>query len=71
MQKLIYTCDQCGVQLGDKKHITLQFGEYSGIAKKSKEGTWGVHNKLNGKFVHFCNSVCIGKVFRELMAAVK
>lgn len=71
MQKTVYICDQCGVVIGGKKHLSLQFSNFSGVAvpPKRNEG-WGVHNKLTGKFMHFCNGRCIGAYFTELMKKV-
>lgn len=73
MQKTIYTCDQCGKTFGLVKHISLAVtGEYSGIAVPPlKDKFWGVHKKLTGKFMHFCNGSCIGKYFTGLMKLVK
>lgn len=72
MQKTIYTCDQCEKEIGNKRHITLVMAANmvaSGIAVPPSKGqsTWGVHHKLNGKFLHFCNGVCIGRYFSALL----
>lgn len=75
MQKTVYTCDACEKVIGDKKHITLAFGAsaFSGIAVPPSKtiGQWSVHKKLTGTFKHFCNGVCIGRFFSNLMKEVK
>lgn len=69
MQETVYKCDNCQKIIGNKKHISTSFGPYSGIAHPpGKNGpTWQVHNKLNGRFLHFCNGKCIGEYFRKLL----
>ena len=75
-QKTSYICDseKCKKEIGDKKHISLVFAGHtnaSGIAippKESKHNQWGVHHKLNRRFLHFCNGKCIGAFFSDLMS---
>lgn len=74
MQKTVYTCDHCQETIGAKKHITLvvaanMIGSGIAIPPNTLAGTtvWSVHQKLNGKFMHFCNGSCIGKFFTGLM----
>lgn len=77
MRQTVYKCDHCKVEIGDKKHISLQFANYSGIAippstdemvkfTKGFGNTWKVVESLQGKFVHFCNHVCLGRYFGEI-----
>lgn len=69
MQQTVYKCDECSNEIGAKKHISLNIGHsYSGIATPpTKGGQWEVKNKINGKFMHFCNGQCIGRFFSALM----
>lgn len=32
MQKTIYTCDNCEKAFGEKRHLSLSFGRFSGVA---------------------------------------
>ena len=82
MQETVYKCDQCTNILGPKKHISLSFGPYSGIAvpptieDMALEGIggrklkWGIRENLQSKFLHFCNGKCIGAYFKELLNRV-
>jgi len=77
MQKIVYSCDECGKAFGDHTHISLQFGGFSGIAVPVKSELayvpmtekekvhWEVREKVNGKFMHFCNGVCLGRFFAK------
>lgn len=71
MQKTIYTCDSCDKEIGPKKHISLSFGQFSGVAVPPGQGfvtdRWSVVQKLQGKFLHFCNGQCIGRFFSKLI----
>lgn len=78
MRKTVYKCDQCNTEFGDKKHISLSFSSYSGIAippstdemvkfTKGFGNVWTVKESLNGKFMHFCNGQCISRFFGALM----
>lgn len=74
MQKTIYQCDQCKKELGDKKHIHMdtRSNVRIGIEMQQKNsGVWGLHNKLSQTIFHFCNGVCIGRFFSELMKKTK
>lgn len=69
MRKQIYFCDGCEKEIGIKKHISLSFGQYSGIAIPPKKGkNWEVVESLNGDFMHFCNAMCVGSFFRHLIS---
>lgn len=70
MQKTIYQCDQCKKELGTVKHIHMdtRSNVRIGIAAPQKNSpVWGLHFKLPQAIFHFCNSVCIGRFFGELM----
>lgn len=78
MQEVVYKCDFCKEIIGKKKHISVSFGAYSGIALPpevepilsvplNKRDRWAVSENLQGKFMHFCNGKCIGGFFRELL----
>lgn len=77
MRKQVYICDHCQQIIGDKKHIITSFGNYSGIAVPPHapiksigdvgSGEWTIKHGLNGRFMHFCNSTCIGRFFSALM----
>lgn len=90
MRQTVYKCDQCTKEIGEKKHISIQFAEYSGIAvppsgyrpvknfeKKDESflvqgyGSWTIQNSLRGRFMHFCNAVCLQRFFSSLMAKAK
>lgn len=69
MQQVVYKCDQCKVEIGEKKHISMRFSNNTGIAmppSTSSTKMWRVINELSGKFMHFCNHVCLGRFFGEL-----
>lgn len=82
MQSTTYKCDQCSKVIGTKHHISLSFGQYSGIAVPPTPTTdilvealgyqahWRVKGSLNGQFVHFCNPVCLQGYFVKLMYKV-
>jgi hypothetical protein len=69
MQKTIYTCDNCEQAIGTKKHISVSFGNHSGVANPPGElsSGWIVQPSLHGKFLHFCNGNCIGRYFAKLL----
>ena len=73
MQEVVYRCDHCQQVIGKRKHISLSFGQHSGIAKPptAKTTYWEVAQKLQGKFLHFCNGKCIGGYFRNLIIKTK
>jgi hypothetical protein len=75
MRQTVYKCDECKKEIGDKKHFSFQFAQYSGVAVPNKPlpytagevVRWEVHNKLQGKFVHFCGMKCLADYFRTLL----
>lgn len=79
MQKTVYKCDHCDQEMGDKKHISLRFGANSGIAlpphTPMKGGQmapmWVTEPSLSGKFVHFCDEICIKLYFMGLFGRSK
>ena len=71
MRQTVYKCDHCTTELGEKTHISLSFSNYSGIAFKPEARYWEVLKPLKGKFMHFCNSKCIGAYFKRLMDEAK
>lgn len=82
MQKTVYKCDQCLKEIGAKKHISLHFDRFSGIAvppstdemvkfEKGFSNVWKVESSLQGEFVHFCNSICIQRYFSNLLKITK
>jgi hypothetical protein len=74
MRKQIYICDNCTKEIGDKKHISCTFGQYSGIALPpiTLERNWKVVSTgIQGNFKHFCDEKCIGLFFKNLMNTCK
>ncbi len=67
MQLTIYKCDQCKKEIGDKKHVSANFTNYSGIFHKNKLERWEAKKSIQGQFMHFCNGKCIGAYFSNLM----
>jgi hypothetical protein len=73
MRTTVYKCDHCKRAIGEKPHISLSFGQFSGIALPPFiYGTpyWGVFASLNGKFLHFCRPDHLGQFFAKLMQDV-
>lgn len=69
MQQVVYKCDDCKVEIGPKKHISLRFGNNSGIATPpgGKHSYWHTEPTLNGKFLHFCSPKCLAHYFLVLI----
>jgi hypothetical protein len=78
MMQSVFKCDKCKKEIGAKPHITLSFGNSSGIAippskdemvkfQKGFGNVWKVHEKLQGKFMHFCSTEHLKMFFDELM----
>jgi len=73
MRLQVYKCDQCKKEMGNKKHISLVCGQYSGIAMppKTDKDYWKVVNSLQAQFLHFCGVKCIAGFFRDLIKTAK
>lgn len=73
MQKVGYYCDHCQKLIGEKRHISLRFGQNSGIATPPGEKNmyWQTDPSLAGKFVHFCTTQCLSRYVGALMNPVK
>lgn len=73
MRSTIYKCDECKKEIGDKIHLSLSFGAYSGVAvpPKTKKQSWVVAGSLQGSFSHFCSTGCLKKYFDGLLAKIK
>lgn len=75
MRKTIYKCDNCGDEIGDKKHFSFLFSNnYCGVAiPPEKVGDrWEMaENHLNGKFIHLCGLRCMKVFFSNLLAKAK
>lgn len=74
MQKVVYRCDWCVQEMGQKKHLSLQFSNYSGVAippNQGKSNGWRIAESLQCKFMHFCNAKCLQKHFSNLMKIAK
>jgi len=70
MIKTVYMCDACGNDLGEKKNISVNFSNFSGIYAKPKHPDnqrWNCVQSLQGRFMHFCSAKCIGAFFVALM----
>ena len=73
MQRTMYTCDNCEQEIGRKKHVTMQLAQHSGIAvppignEPGILGVWTIEPRLQGKFLHFCNGICVGRFFSKLL----
>ena len=78
MMQSVFKCDKCKQEIGAKAHISLSFGNSSGIAvppsddemvkfQKGFGNTWQVKEKLQGKFVHFCSTDHLKAYFDALI----
>ena len=75
MRQTVYKCDECKKEIGEKRHISLQYGQYSGIAIPSHPipytspnvVRWSVEGGIKGTFAHFCNAQCLQRFFSVLM----
>ena len=71
MQKTIYLCDTCSVMIGEKKHISMRFDQFTGIAMPpdKKANVWHVltPKNTNKNFAHFCTGACAGKFFTKAL----
>ena len=65
MRKIIYFCDYDGKELGDKTHISVEFGQNSGWAEKIREGVWKHIKTVRGRH-QFCNGQCLLRFFKAL-----
>ena len=71
-QHIVYKCDQCKKEIGQKPHISLVVANHmnaSGVAipPSAKQATWGVYQKINGQFLNFHDGKCIGLFFDGLI----
>lgn len=71
-----YKCDQCEKTIGEKKHISLNFGGSSGVAVPPRYGnrssvSWSFAKNLAGQFLHFCGAKCTSTYFTELYDSAK
>lgn len=76
MQKVVYRCDHCSKEFGEKRHISLRFAENSGIATPPTENGngpsyWHCSPDIRGKFIHLCNATCLAAWFKKLMETPK
>ncbi len=72
MQKVMYMCDGCKKQIGEKKHLSVVFGQngVSGVAMLPKDqNRWSVTG-FPQHWVHFHNGTCAGKYFDNLLNTV-
>lgn len=68
MRTTIYKCDECKKEIGNKTHLSLSFGPYSGVSiPPSKSKQWLVVNSLQGKFTHFCSTEHLKKFFDTIV----
>jgi hypothetical protein len=70
MQSVVYKCDKCKKAIGNKPHISLSFNNFSGIAIPPELGRseyWLVHEKIQGKFLHFCSVDHLATYFDDMM----
>lgn len=76
MQKVVYKCDQCLKEFGDRRHISLRFAQNSGIATPPTEdgngaSYWHCAPDIRGMFVHFCSPKCVAAWFSNLVKPAK
>lgn len=74
MRTITYKCDECKKEIGNKTHISLSFGDYSGIAiPPCPEGVanWCVVGNLRNQFMHFCKTECMKKMFDSMVSKVE
>lgn len=73
MQVTIYKCDKCKKEIGNKKHLSLSFGQYSGVAvpptAKGIHGNkrWSIETSVQGMFLHFCSTKHLAEYFDGLI----
>jgi len=65
MRKVIYFCDHCEKEFGDKEHLSFQFGNQCGWVKPNVHGNWAHFNRISG-IKQFCNTKCLGAFFKNL-----
>lgn len=75
MQQTVYKCDECKAEIGKKKHFSLSFSNYSGVAVPpgtpvnsvgGSHPNWRVIPSIQGQFKHFCNPKCLTSFFTKL-----
>ena len=73
MQKAVYCCDHCNKIIGLKRHISLTFGQHSGIATPPTKTRkhWLCDPAIAGRFLHFCNEKHLAEYFRKLFGKKK
>lgn len=72
MQKTVYRCDWCSEDIKERKHISIRFAVNSGIYKFTElTKKLEVLVDLQQKFMHFCDSKCLGAYFSNLMKQKK
>jgi len=69
MKKLIYTCDQCDKEFGDKEHFSFHFQNDSGVGRSAYPHLQRFTN--SERYLQFCNGQCVGRYFSKYMKEYK
>lgn len=67
MRRIVYTCDWCEKEFGNKKHLNISLNHnLTGVSTPHKNGLWKIMNKVGG-VMQFCGGKCLGAFFSEQM----
>ncbi len=67
MKKTIYECDHCGKVIGDKPHLSIQFGHNSGVAVPPSTAGWHIAEKIPQGIMQFCDEKCLASAFAFML----
>lgn len=78
MRKVVYECDHCEKEFGNKKHLSIKLGSYSGwvgrngprgiglgILMGDDLGVWAHIAPIEAGIYHFCNGKCLAQFFKK------
>ena len=72
MRKTTYVCDHCHKEIGEKVHISMSFGRFSGIAippSVLEFGRWKIMHSVEDTFMHFCDEKHLAAWWKVAMDA--
>lgn len=74
MRKIVYSCDFCEKEIGDKNHISFELNNHAkvGVAvppNPESNESWGIHLKMKDH-TQYCNGTCAGEHLNKLMKEV-
>lgn len=61
MRKILYFCDNCGKDLGNKCHLSFHFAGWSGYVEPDDFGNWKhIENAVREDCIkQFCSTYCL------------